>query len=71
MLQRSLQQIEQVQLRLQLLDPKLVLQRGYVWLADMHGTPITRAKMLHIGQPVRATLSDGEVDLTVSASRLI
>lgn len=71
MLQRSLQQIEQAQLRLQLLDPKLVLQRGYVWLADLHGTPITQAKMLNIGQPVRATLSDGEVDLTVSAPRLI
>jgi exodeoxyribonuclease VII large subunit len=70
-LQRSQQQLERAQLRLELLDPKLVLQRGYAWLADLQGQPITRVKATHIGQPVRATLADGEVDLTVSAPRLI
>lgn len=70
-LQRSRQQIERAQLRLELLDPKLVLQRGYAWLADLQGQPITRVKMTHVGQPLRATLADGEVDLTVSAPRLI
>ena len=70
-LQRSRQQLERAQLRLELLDPKLVLRRGYAWLADMQGAPITAAKTTHIGQPVRATLADGEVDLTVSAPRLL
>ena len=70
-LQRSRQQLERAKLRLELLDPKLVLQRGYAWLADMQGQPITAAKMTHIGQPVRATLADGQVDMTVSARRLI
>ncbi|MEP6964574.1 MAG: exodeoxyribonuclease VII large subunit [Polaromonas sp.] len=70
-LQRSRQRLERAQLRLELLDPKLVLQRGYAWLADMQGTPVTSAKTTHIGQPLRATLADGEVDLTVSAPRLI
>ena len=70
-LQRSRQQLERAQLRLELLDPKLVLQRGYAWLADLHGKPITSLKNTHIGQPVRATLADGEVDLTVSKPRLI
>ena len=70
-LQRSRHQLERAKLRLELLDPKLVLQRGYAWLADLQGQPITAAKMTHIGQPVRATLADGEVDLTVSAPRLI
>jgi exodeoxyribonuclease VII large subunit len=70
-LQRNQQQLERAQLRLKLLDPRLVLQRGYAWLADLQGQPITRVTATHIGQPVRATLADGEVDLTVSAPRLI
>lgn len=70
-LQRGRQRVERAQLRLELLDPKLVLKRGYAWLADLHGQPITSQENTHIGQPVRATLADGEVDLTVSARRLI
>ncbi len=70
-LQRNRQLVERAQLRLELLDPKLVLQRGYAWLADLQGHPVTRAKATHTGQPLRATLADGEVDLTVSAPRLI
>ncbi|MBT9475635.1 exodeoxyribonuclease VII large subunit [Polaromonas sp.] len=70
-LQHSRQQLERAQLRLELLDPKLVLQRGYAWLADLQGQPITSVNATHVGQPVRATLADGEVDLTVSAPRLI
>ena len=69
--QRSRQQLQSATMRLELLDPKLVLQRGYAWLSDLQGQPITAAKMTHIGQPVRATLADGEVDLTVAARRLI
>ena len=69
--QRSRQQLQSATMRLELLDPKLVLQRGYAWLSDLQGQPITAAKMTHIGQPVRATLADGQVDLTVAARRLI
>ena len=65
------QHLERAQLRLQLLDPKLVLARGYAWLADMAGAPVTSAKTTRTGQALRATLADGEVDLTVSAPRLI
>lgn len=74
-LERSLlsarQRTERAQLRLQLLDPKLVLARGYAWLADMEGAPVTHANATRTGQALRATLADGEVDLTVSAPRLI
>lgn len=70
-LQRSRQRAERAQLRLELLDPKLVLKRGYAWLADLQGQPITSPDKTHVGQPVRATLAGGEVDLTVSARRLI
>lgn len=70
-LQRNRELMERARLRLELLDPKLVLQRGYAWLADLQGQPVSRARATHVGQPLRATLADGEVDLTVSATRLI
>jgi exodeoxyribonuclease VII large subunit len=63
--------LERAQLRLESLDPKLVLERGYAWLADMQGQAVTHAADTAPGQALRATLSDGEVDLTVSAPRLI
>ena len=69
--QRARLRLERAQLRLELLDPKLVLQRGYAWLAELDGEPITSVKSTHVGQPVRATLADGQVDLTVVAPRLI
>lgn len=70
-LQPQQRRLERAQLRLQALDPKLVLQRGYAWLADMQGQAITSVRATQPGQALRATLADGEVDLTVSAPRLI
>ena len=58
--------LERAALRLSLLDPKLVLQRGYAWLSGPDGTTITSAKQTFPGQEIRATLSDGTVELTVS-----
>jgi exodeoxyribonuclease VII large subunit len=69
--QHQQRRMERAQLRLASLDPKLVLQRGYAWLADMQGQAVTRAADTAPGQALRATLADGEVDLTVSAPRLI
>jgi exodeoxyribonuclease VII large subunit len=69
--QQQQRRMERAQLRLASLDPKLVLQRGYAWLADMQGKAVTRAADTAPGQALRATLADGEVDLTVSAPRLI
>ncbi len=63
--------LERTEMLIQLQDPKLLLQRGYAWLADLDGKPVTTAKATRTGQALRATLADGEVDLTVSAPRLI
>ncbi len=57
--------------RLELLNPQLVLERGYAWLADADGHAITKVKQTRTGQAVRATLTDGAVDLTVSSPHLI
>ena len=70
-LMHSRHRLERAQLRIDMLDPHLVLQRGYAWLADLEGHAITSVKTTHPGQPVRATLADGQVDLTVSTRRLI
>jgi exodeoxyribonuclease VII large subunit len=60
------QRLERAGLRLQLLDPSLVLQRGYAWLTDEQGHTITRVGQTHAGQALQATLADGKVDLNVA-----
>jgi len=60
------ERLQRAALRLSLLDPKLVLQRGYAWLSGPEGATITSAKQTFPGQEIRATLADGTVELTVS-----
>ena len=69
--QKQQWQLASAQIRLDSLNPKLVLKRGYAWLADTEGRAITSVRQTRTGQLVRATLVDGEVDLSVAAPRLI
>ncbi|MBC7375870.1 MAG: exodeoxyribonuclease VII large subunit [Burkholderiaceae bacterium] len=64
--ERSRLRLQRAQMRLELLDPRLVLKRGYALLSDAGGHAITSASQAAPGQALRATLADGEVDLTVS-----
>lgn len=48
-----------------MLDPQLVLERGYAYLSSTQGEAITRASQTQPGQPVLATLADGRIALTV------
>ena len=66
-IQNNEQRIHRAQLRLGLLDPKLVLQRGFAWISDEKGQAVSSIAQAKVGQPVRATLADGVVDLTVSS----
>ncbi len=66
-MQNNQQRVHRAQLRLGLLDPKLVLQRGFAWLTDAQGEAVSSVSQAKVGQPVRATLADGVVDLTVSS----
>jgi exodeoxyribonuclease VII large subunit len=63
------ERLERASLRLGLLDPSLVLQRGYAWLTDTNGAAITSVRQTQAGQRLRATLADGEVDLTVATPK--
>ncbi|MEJ7932201.1 exodeoxyribonuclease VII large subunit [Ramlibacter sp. AN1015] len=66
------QALERAALRLGLLDPRLVLERGYALLSHPDGSVVTRAAAVRAGQPVTALLSDGQLDLTVTgAPRLL
>ena len=69
--QRSLQaqthRVASLELRLGLLDPRLVLARGYAWLSDAQGQALTQAAQLHPGQAVQATLADGTAALQVQS----
>ena len=64
-LQQQRQASERLALRLAALDPQRVLERGYAWLSDAQGQPLTRAAQLQPGQAVQATLADGQVPLVV------
>ena len=63
--QRSAQRLEGLAARLQALDPRQVLARGYTWLDDGQGRALGSVDQLHEGQDLRAVLADGEADLRV------
>lgn len=64
-LQTQTQRLTRATLRLELLDPHLVLQRGYAWLSDAQGQTVSTCQQTFVGQRMTATLVDGAVDLTV------
>jgi exodeoxyribonuclease VII large subunit len=70
-LRRGADMLEHARLRLELLDPRLVLKRGYALLTDRSGRAVTRVGQTHPGQDLLATLTDGEVALTVTAQSRI
>lgn len=61
------ERLHRAALRLELLDPKLVLQRGFAWLSDADGQAVTSVAQTKEGQALQATLADGVVDLRVAA----
>ena len=69
LLQQNLQLHQQRNLnmgtRLGLLDPHLVLERGYAWLTDDKGRALTHVSDFQANQSVTASLADGQVNLQV------
>ena len=60
-------QLQNFETRLGLLDPHLVLDRGYAWLTDEAGQALTKVGSFQTDQRVTATLADGEVLLQVKS----
>jgi len=65
-LRRGVDAVERARLRLELLDPRLVLQRGYALLADAAGKPVTSVDQVRPGQPLVASVADGDIPVTVT-----
>ena len=53
---------------LRLLDPALVLQRGYAWLTDAQGRAVTSARQAAVGDAMSVQLADGAIPMTVSGA---
>ncbi len=62
----ELQRLQRAGLRLSLLDPHLVLARGYAWLSDEQGSTVLKASQVVPGQALKAVLAEGAVEVTVS-----
>ena len=64
-LKRQQERLHRCELSLGLLDPQLVLERGYAFLTDTQGLAVTRAAQVQAGQALTATLADGTLDVRV------
>lgn len=74
-MQRALQQcrqgMEQLAHRLELLDPRRVLQRGYSLLTNSAGQAVTRVADAPVGAALKVHLADGSVDVSVTQPKLL
>lgn len=59
------QRVLNISTRLGLLNPRLVLERGYAWITDDTGRALTHASDFKSNQVVTASLADGQVNLQV------
>ena len=67
---RARQRLDRAERSLSLLDPRLVLQRGYALLSNADGHVLTSAKQAAPGQQLKADLADGSIDISVTGTRL-
>ena len=65
--ERQRSRLAQLGVRLGALDPQLVLGRGYAWLQDDAGSPLTATAHMRTGQIVQARLSDGTAEMQVQS----
>ena len=65
-LRAQAERVDRAELRLGLLDPRLVLQRGYAMLTDSTGRSVVSTQQARPGDALKATLADGTLDMTVA-----
>ena len=68
---RCRERMDRAERSLALLDPRLVLQRGYALLTTADGKPLVSVAQTTPGDVIRADQADGEVELTVRSTRRI
>ena len=70
-LQQQSQGLQQLQVRVELLNPQRVLERGYSVLTTQSGQVITSTKQAPVGTPLKAVLADGSLDVSVTQPKLL
>lgn len=60
------ERLDRAELRLGLLDPRLVLQRGYALVTDSTGHAVVSASQASPGEALKVTLADGSLDVNVA-----
>jgi len=63
--QQQADQLARLALRLAAVDPHQVLARGYAWLTDGKGRPVTQAAGLQAGAQLAAQWADGSAEVQV------
>ena len=61
------QRVAMLSARLDALDPRRVLSRGYAWVCDADGRALTSVAQVRAGQRIDATLADGRLSADVIA----
>lgn len=59
--------LQQAQSRIQAQDPRAVLSRGYAWVSDSSGTPLTSALQAKTGDALTAVWHDGAAQVRVES----
>lgn len=70
-MERARHSVEQLSVRLELLNPQRVLERGYSVLTTQAGDVITSTAQAPVGMPLKALLADGSLDVTVTQPKLL
>ena len=65
------QSLQQWRVRLELLNPQRVLERGYSVLTTQSGQVITSMAQAPVGTPLKAVLADGSLDVSVTQPKLL
>lgn len=70
-LERCREQLQQLSVRMELLNPQRVLERGYSVLTTQAGQVIFSVQQAPVGTPLKAVLADGQLDVTVTQPKLL
>ena len=70
-LERQQQTLERIGARLELLNPRQVLSRGYALLMEMDGQVVSSVTQATPGKPMHAELADGRIDVVATQRLLI
>lgn len=63
---RQVHSLQSWEARLSALNPHKVLERGFAWLTDDSGQPVTRASQAHAGGKVTGVLADGLLRMNIT-----